>query len=54
MILRQSSNFGGATISGVYVNRDCPQHFYIAAAAAIGGTQFERGGCKQALEAVSR
>ena len=54
VILRRSSNFGGATISGVYANRDCSQHFHIAAAASFGGAQFERGDRKQALEAVSR
>jgi type II secretory pathway pseudopilin PulG len=29
VILRQSSNFGGATVSGVYANRDCPQYFIL-------------------------
>jgi hypothetical protein len=43
VILRQSSNFGGATVSGVYANRDFPQYFYIAPDPFTGGAQFERG-----------
>jgi hypothetical protein len=43
VILRQSSNFGGATVSGVYTNRDCAQYFYIAPDPFTGGAQFERG-----------
>jgi hypothetical protein len=43
VILRQSSNFGGATAPGIYANRDCPQYFYINAAAHAGGAQFEWG-----------
>jgi hypothetical protein len=54
VILRQSSNFGGATVSGVYANRDCPQYFHIAASAYAGGAQFEWGDRKQAVEAISR
>ena len=54
MILRQSSNFGGATVSGVYANRDCPQYFYIAPDPPTGGAQFERGDRQQAVKAISR
>ena len=54
MILRQSSNFGGATVSGVYTNRDCAQYFYIADAASTGGAQFEWSDRKQEVEAISR
>jgi len=53
VILRQSSNFGGATVSGVYADRDCAQYFYIAAVADAGGAQFERSHRKQAVEAIS-
>src|SRR2546421_8588087 len=52
VILRRSSNFGGATFSGVYVNRNCPVHFYTDAAADAGGAQLDRRVRKQAAEAV--
>ena len=54
VILRQSSNFGGATVSGVYANRDCPQYFHIAADPSTGSAQFEWGDREQAVEAISR
>ena len=41
--LRLSSNFGGATKSGVYATRDCPQYLHIAAIACTGCAEFERG-----------
>ena len=37
VILRQSSNFGGATFPRVYVNRDCPVHFHPDATVDAGG-----------------
>src|SRR5205807_5367772 len=52
VILRRSSNFGGATFPGVYVNRDCPGHFHTDAAAYAGGAQLERRLRKQAAEAI--
>src|SRR5207249_3914328 len=52
VILRRSSNFGGATFSGVYFNRDCPGHFHTDAAASAGGAQLERRLRKQAAEAI--
>lgn len=52
VILRRSSNFDGATFSGVYVNRDCPFHFHTDAAANAGGAQLNRRLRKQAAQAV--
>src|SRR5439155_12474437 len=52
VILRRSSNFGGATFSGVYVNRDCLIHFHTDAAANAGGAQLERRLRKQAAKAI--
>src|SRR5262249_11265511 len=53
VILRQSSNFGGATVPWVYVNRDCPDYFYPDAAVDAGGAQLDWSKRKQATEAVS-
>jgi hypothetical protein len=52
VILRRSSNFGGATFSGFYVNRDCPLHFHPDAAASAGGSQLDGRVFKQAVEAI--
>src|SRR5207249_10701298 len=52
VILRRSSNFGGATFSGVYVNRDCPGLFHPDAAASAGCAQLEWRLRKQAAEAI--
>ena len=53
VILRQSSNFGGATVPWVYVNRDCPDYFHPDVAVDAGGAQLDWSKRKQATEAVS-
>jgi hypothetical protein len=53
VILRRSSNFGGATFPGVYVNRDCPVDFHPDATVDAGGAQLDWSERKQATEAVS-
>ena len=53
VILRQSSNFGGATFPRIYSNRDCPVHFHTAVAAHAGSAQLEWRLLKQAIEAIS-
>src|SRR6266516_6639926 len=52
VILCRSSNFGGATFSGVYFNRDCLSHFHTDSAARAGGAQLEWRLRKQAAEAI--
>jgi len=52
VILRQSSNFGGAPFSGVYVDRDCAVYLHTDATADAGGAQLQRRDCKQATEAI--
>src|SRR5215469_3923300 len=54
VILRRSSNFAGATVSGVYADRDCAQYFYIAVDTLTGSAQFERRNRQQAVEAIPR
>jgi hypothetical protein len=52
VILRQPSNFGGATFSGVYFDRGCPRHFHPDAIADAGGAQLQRRDRKQATKAI--